>query len=185
MGIYIDKNTDNMYARISGYGLFLVKGLNGISIDPSIASLNIYTNQKRKATYLSKSGKEVFLIKDTKLVPITGMLGSTASSLNIYINNFNGKTYAYDRTSAGVYYFYKIEGIKAIKIQGINSTSAGYFRVNNYNGEVFFYQGSNLYRIKDTKAELIYNNYNTMYTSNNGDVYVTTRDNRVMKIVYN
>ena len=180
----IDRNTNTLYVTLSGQGLFQVKGLDSVKVHSGTSGFSVTTNVKRKLTYFFRASRELFLLNETSLTPVSGMLGSTASYMSSYTNTFNGKMYAFDRDSSSRNNFYKIEGSTATKISGISSTGYGYFIMNNYNGEVFLYQGSNLYRIRDSKAELITNNYYAINIINNGDVYITTTDNRTMKLVY-
>ncbi|MDD2627520.1 MAG: hypothetical protein PHR25_02285 [Clostridia bacterium] len=184
-GILMDRLKGNTYIIVSGQGLFHVQGTNGVKVN-SMASGSTYLNSniKRKQTYVYQTSAQAFLLNDAESISITGMLGSSSTNVSLTTNNFNGKMYAYDRDSSYRYNFYKIEGSTATKIQGINSTNSGYFRMNNYNGEVFFSQGNNLYRITDTKAELITNSYSSINILNNGNAYVTTTNNKIMKIVY-
>ncbi|MDD4375591.1 MAG: hypothetical protein PHR25_02300 [Clostridia bacterium] len=179
----IDRNTNTLYVILSGQGLFQVKGLDSVKIDSSTSSFSVTTNMKRKLTYLYRSNRELFLLNETSLTPVSGMLGSSASYMNVFINTFNGKMYAYDRDSSSRYNFYKLEGSTATKIQGINSTNSGYFNMNNYNGEVFLYQGVNIYRIRDDRAELISNKYYSIFTISKEN-YIITNDNKLMKVVY-
>ncbi|MDD2627523.1 MAG: hypothetical protein PHD20_01380 [Clostridia bacterium] len=179
----IDRNTNTLYVILSGQGLFQVKGLDSVKIDSSTSSFSVTTNMKRKLTYLYRSNRELFLLNETNLTPVSGMLGSSASYMNVFINTFNGKMYAYDRDSSSRYNFYKLEGSTATKIQGINSTNSGYFNMNNYNGEVFLYQGVNIYRIRDDRAELISNKYYSIFTISKEN-YIITNDNKLMKVVY-
>ncbi len=183
--VVVDREKNNTYIVVSGQGLFYVQGTNGIKINSSMTgSVYLSNNIKRKQTYIYQTSKQAYLLNGSETIPISGMLGASSTYVSLSSNSFNGRTYGFDRDSSYRYYFYKIEGTTATKISGITSTSYGYFRMNNYNGEVFLYQGSNLYRIRDSKAELITNNYYAINIINNGDVYITTTDNRTMKLVY-